>query len=52
MPPYLVDTPEMRKALVAYYAEVSYLDHTVGAVMEALERTGQAANTLVLFVSK
>lgn len=50
--PHLVDTPETRAALVAYYAEVTHLDRTVGDVMAALERSGQAANTLVLFVSE
>ncbi len=52
LPPYLVDTPETRAALVAYYAEVTHLDRSVGAVMAVLERSGQAANTLVLFVSE
>lgn len=52
IPPYLVDTPETRRALSAYYAEVTYLDREVGAVMEVLEKTGQAANTLFLFVSE
>jgi N-sulfoglucosamine sulfohydrolase len=52
LPPYLIDTPETRAALVAYYAEVTFLDRTIGAVMAALERSGQAGNTLVLFVSE
>ena len=32
LPPYLVDTPETRQALSAYYAEVSMLDDQVGTV--------------------
>ncbi len=52
LPPYLVDTPETRKGLADYYAEVSLLDKEVGAAMQALERTGQTNNTLVLFVSE
>jgi uncharacterized sulfatase len=47
-----VDTPETRQALSAYYAEVSMLDDQVGAVMGALEKAGQADNTLFLFFSE
>jgi N-sulfoglucosamine sulfohydrolase len=52
LPPYLVDTPETRQALSAYYAEVSMLDDQVGTVMRALEKAGQADNTLFLFFSE
>jgi uncharacterized sulfatase len=52
IPPYLVDTPETRQALSAYYAEVSMLDEQVGTVMRALEKAGQADNTLFLFFSE
>lgn len=52
LPPYLADTPETRKALVAYYAEVALVDQQVGSVMQVLEKTGNAANTLFLFVSE
>jgi uncharacterized sulfatase len=52
LPPYLVDTPETRQALSAYYAEVSMLDEQVGTVMRALEKAGQADNTLFLFFSE
>ena len=50
--PYLVDTPQTRTALVNYYAEVTHLDNTVGAVLAILERAGVADHTLVLFVSE
>ncbi len=52
VPPYHVDTPETRQDLAAYYAEVALLDHEVGSVMATLEKTGQTANTLFLFVSE
>jgi N-sulfoglucosamine sulfohydrolase len=52
LPPYLVDTPQTRNALVNYYAEVTHLDSTVGAVLALLERSGAADNTLVLFMSE
>lgn len=35
----------------AYWAMIDHIDHQVGRVMAALDRTGQAANTLVLFMS-
>ena len=50
--PYLVDTPVTRRALTNYYAEVTYLDAQVGQVMNAIERTGQADNTLFVFLSE
>ena len=50
--PYLVDTPVTRRALTKYYAEVTYLDAQVGQVMAAIERTGQADNTLFVFLSE
>lgn len=35
----------------AYAAMVSYLDDSVGTLLRALDRTGQACNTLVIFTS-
>jgi N-sulfoglucosamine sulfohydrolase len=52
LPPYLVDTPETRRGLPAYYAEVTYMDAQVGDVMGMLDRTGHAGDTLFLFVSE
>ncbi len=52
LPPYLVDTPATRRALARYYGEVTYLDQQVGRVMEAVERSGQADNTLLIFLSE
>lgn len=42
---------ETRRALQAYYGLVSFMDAQVGIVLDALESTGQAGNTLVLYVS-
>ena len=50
--PYLVDTPEMRDGLARYYAEVSLLDQSVGAVLQTLKKTGRETNTLFIFVSE
>ena len=52
LPPYLVDTPITRRALSHYYAEVTYLDQQVGRVMDAVARSGQADNTLFVFLSE
>lgn len=50
--PYLVDTPLTRRVLARYYAEVTDLDRQVGRVMDAVARSGQAGNTLFLFLSE
>ena len=52
VPPYLVDTPETRKELVAYYAAVGYMDSRVGKVLAMLEKTGHVQDTLFLFFSE
>jgi len=40
---------EAREALRAYYACVSYMDAQVGRVLDALEKNGLGANTIVVF---
>lgn len=52
LPPYLVDTPETREYLARYYAEIKYMDHQMGQVLQHLEDTGQAENTIVVFLSE
>lgn len=53
VPPYLVDTPETRRGLAAYYAEVTCMDKQFGDVLRMLADTGHADNdTLVLFLSE
>jgi N-sulfoglucosamine sulfohydrolase len=51
VPPYLPDLPEVRRDLALYYDEIGRLDHYVGEVLAELDRQGEAANTLVLFLS-
>ncbi len=41
----------MREARVAYYGLTSFMDNCVGRVLDTLEKTGQADNTVVLYVS-
>jgi iduronate 2-sulfatase len=46
-----MDERRQRKAIGGYYAAVTYMDAQVGRVLDALEKSGQADNTLVVFTS-
>ncbi len=49
-PPNWNMTMEQRRgAIRAYYAAISFLDAQVGRLLDALERTGQAQNTTIVF---
>ncbi len=52
LPPNIADTPETRRAFGAYLAEITYMDSQVGELLESLQRSGKADNTLVLFTSE
>jgi choline-sulfatase len=41
--------PEKQGIAAAYHASVEFLDKNVGLVLDALDRSGQAENTLVIF---
>jgi len=41
---------EMLKMLQAYYASTTFMDAQLGRLLAALERTGQAANTIVVML--
>jgi arylsulfatase A-like enzyme len=51
VPPIFPDTREVRQDLVDYYAEVQRFDAQVGQVLERLEKTGRAENTIVVVTS-
>lgn len=51
VPPYLPDTPEVRKDLALYYDEISRFDRHVGDVLDELDRQGVADNTVVVCLS-
>jgi N-sulfoglucosamine sulfohydrolase len=51
VPGFLPDVPEVRKEIAQYYSSVRRCDDTVGAVMRALRESGQAENTLIMFLS-
>jgi len=46
-----IDRNLVRCIKAYYYAAISFVDYQIGRVLDALESTGQAANTLVLFAS-
>ena len=46
-----MDERRQKKAVGGYYASVAYMDAQVGKVLDALDRSGQADNTLVIFTS-
>jgi len=45
------DDDHIREARLSYYGYVSFLDHNIGRVLDALEASGQAENTLVIYTS-
>lgn len=51
IPGFLPDIPEVRQEIAEYYTSVHRCDESVGAVLRALEETGFADNTLVMFLS-
>jgi iduronate 2-sulfatase len=46
-----MDVRRQKKAVGGYYASVAYMDAQVGKVLDALEQSGQAGNTIVIFTS-
>ncbi len=52
VPPYLVDTSELRDGLSRYYAEITYMDQQVGQITSDLTRLGMEDNTVVLWLSE
>jgi len=46
-----MDVRRQKKSVGGYYASVAYMDAQVGKVLDALEKSGQADNTIVIFTS-
>uniref|UniRef100_UPI004049D7A9 sulfatase-like hydrolase/transferase n=1 Tax=Cephaloticoccus sp. TaxID=1985742 RepID=UPI004049D7A9 len=42
---------DVRAELSAYYAQISHMDAQIGRVLESLQRSGKADNTIIVFVS-
>jgi N-sulfoglucosamine sulfohydrolase len=51
VPGFLPDLPEVRQELSEYYASVHRADEIVGSLLKALDESGLASNTLVVFTS-
>ncbi len=45
------DEPTIRTAVRAYYGMVSFLDEQIGLVLQALEDSGQAENTRIIYTT-
>jgi len=48
---HLIEEPRLRENLAVYYGMVSFMEAWIGRILEALERLGQAENTLVVFTT-
>jgi arylsulfatase A-like enzyme len=46
---HLVDNAQLRKDMAIYYGMVSFMDHQIGRILDALDRLGIADNTIVVF---
>ena len=51
MPPQYPEDPRLREDLSKYYGSVHRMDQVVGKVLQALDESGLAQETLVLFLS-
>jgi N-sulfoglucosamine sulfohydrolase len=51
VPHFLPDTRETRLELAQYYQSVSRIDQGFGRLMQILDETGKAGNTLVIYIS-
>lgn len=51
VPGFLPDIPLVRKEIAQYFTSVYRCDEIIGVVLDVLEETGQAENSLVMFMS-
>ncbi len=51
VPPFLPDVPEVRQELAEFYGAIRHADECTGIVLDALDRSGLADNTLVIFTT-
>lgn len=49
LPPYHPDTPEMRHDWAQYYDKVEDMDKKIGEILQELEDSGEAENTIVFY---
>ena len=48
---HLVDEAQLRRDMAVYYGMVSFMDHHIGRILDALDRLGVAGETLVVFTT-
>ena len=41
----------IRQQIAAYYGMISHMDHQIGRILDALEQTGQAENTVIVYAA-
>jgi N-sulfoglucosamine sulfohydrolase len=51
VPHFLPDLPDIRKNLVPYYESLHRGDDCIGGMLRAIDESGEAGNTLVIFLS-
>jgi N-sulfoglucosamine sulfohydrolase len=51
IPPYMIDTPEVRKDTAQYYDEIQRLDRYTGEVVNELKKQGVFEHTLIIFMA-
>ena len=51
IPPYMIDTPDVRKDMAQYYDEVQRLDRYTGEVVRELKKQGVFENTCIIFMA-
>lgn len=52
LPPNIADTAVTRDAFSRYLAEITFMDSQIGEILQTLEDTGKAKDTVVLFTSE
>lgn len=52
LPPHMADTKATRVDFCKYLAEIEVLDKQIGMLLDVLEKSGEAENTLVIFTSE
>ena len=52
VPPYWIDTPELREEMVKYYAEITNFDKLVGMMRKELEKRNLWKNTIFMVCSE
>ena len=45
------DQEKLRKDMACYYGMTSFMDHHIGRILDHLDKTGQADNTIVVFTT-